>query len=106
MCYVQSPKSLRSSMGFGLRLPVLQLSWPEVIRGLIGTSSPTLHGGNGDDESARSSTSVRPGQTIYLADNAEDSIPYYECDFVRPFVLVIGSEAEGISDEVSSTTSG
>lgn len=79
-------------MGFGLKFPVLQLSW----------SSMLAAGGILAREETRSNEDEdNVGLNIYMADNADDAVPYFDCDFVRPFVLVIGSEAKGISTEVS-----
>jgi tRNA G18 (ribose-2'-O)-methylase SpoU len=70
-------------MGFGMKFPVFQLTWEDIVaKGLLSSD-----------------------QNVFLADNTEDALPYYECDFLSPFVLVIGSEAEGISVEAQRATS-
>jgi len=68
-----SPKVLRAGMGAHFRLPLFSTSWNE-IRTLI--NSANLH--------------------AYLA-TSEDGIYYYDSDFQRPLVLIIGGEAEGAS---------
>ena len=40
------------------------------------------------------------GFTVYGGALGEDSIPYTEADFTKPCIIVIGNEANGISDEV------
>ena len=40
------------------------------------------------------------GFTIYGGALSQDSIPYTEADFTKPCIIVIGNEANGISDEV------
>ena len=36
---------------------------------------------------------------IFLADSREESIPYYQNNYISPTVVVIGSESAGISSE-------
>ena len=83
-------------MGFGMKFPVLQLAWTELLTaGILSNKAfPRDHVGTDRGDTKHSA------KMVYLAENTADAIPYYDCDFVNPFVLVVGSEAEGISDEV------
>jgi hypothetical protein len=93
-------------MGFGMKFLVLQLTWAQILdRGLLSSALPpptctSSTSGTQDHHTAGAGadTVVR---NVYLADNSDDAVPYYDCDFVNPFVLVIGSESYGISEEVS-----
>ncbi len=68
-----SPKVLRAGMGAHFRLPIFSISWNEISSLINGAN---LH--------------------VYLA-TAEDGKSYYDSDFQRPLVLIIGGEAEGAS---------
>ncbi len=72
-------------MGFGLKFPVLQRNWSDIISCGLYLSSDVL---------------PPLVYNIFIADNTADAIPYYECDFRSPFIIVIGSESIGISEEV------
>lgn len=83
----QSPKVIRSSMGYGMRFPVLETTWPDWIQ---------FH---------KAQTSGRvTREHVFLAEapqNTDTGRTYYSADLrVSPLVLVIGSESVGISDEV------
>lgn len=88
-------------MGFGIKFPVLQLqSWGDILgRGGLLTSATAATTANTTTDATTVSHSIIV-HNIYMADNTEDAVPYFECDFLSPFALVIGSEAEGISEEV------
>lgn len=103
-------------MGFGMKFPVQQCSWDDLMdNGLFNGADSAVTGQSlstciSTDPSniSRAKSSECGGdhtveRIVYLAENTVDAVPYYECDFVRPFVLVIGSEAHGISDKVSVT---
>jgi TrmH family RNA methyltransferase len=66
-----SPKVLRAGMGAHFRLPIIKASWNDISKL---KNSANLH--------------------AYLA-TSEDGNYYYDSDFQRPLVLIIGGEAEG-----------
>lgn len=68
-----SPKVVRSGMGAHFRLPILQLPW-EAITGLVGDLP------------------------VYHADMA-GALTCWQADFHSPLALLIGGEAEGISEQ-------
>jgi RNA methyltransferase, TrmH family len=67
-----APKVLRSGMGAHFHLPVQSMKWEKIRREIKGLPA-------------------------YLADM--DGISCWETDLRGPLVLIIGSEAEGASDE-------
>ena len=70
-----SPKVVRAAMGAHFRLPVRQdVSW-DAIDDMLG-----------------------PADNIYVAD-ASGAMPYYVADWRQPSVLIIGNEANGVSEE-------
>lgn len=71
-----APKVVRAGMGAHFRLPIHSLTW-EKIRDLTIVSRPLMY--------------------IYLADM--DGTRCWEADLRKPLALIIGSEAEGASDE-------
>ena len=71
-----APKVVRAGMGAHFRLPIHSLPW-EKIRDLTIVRYPLMH--------------------IYLADM--DGTRCWEADLRKPLALIIGSEAEGASDE-------
>jgi len=68
-----SPKVVRAGMGAHFRLPILSQTWPEISQ-------------------------TCAGLTIFSAD-MQGKIPYWQADFTAPTVILIGSEAEGLSPE-------
>lgn len=72
---VYSPKVVRSAMGAHFRLPIQQdLDWDAV-----------------DD-------ALAAADNIYCAD-ASGRMPYYAADWRQPSILIIGNEANGVSDD-------
>ena len=70
-----APKVVRAAMGAHFRLPIRQdLPWDEV------------------------DTLLGPADNIYVAD-ADGRMPYYAADWRQPSVLIVGNEANGVSDE-------
>jgi RNA methyltransferase, TrmH family len=67
-----APKVVRSGMGAHFRLPIRSMTWEEI-------------------------KAQTKGLQIYLADM--DGQSYWETDLRQPVALIIGSEAEGASDE-------
>jgi hypothetical protein len=96
-------------MGFGLKFPVYQRKWSDILtRGIfINDSCGPLSGASstspGISDSDSSSGTLSSLPNIFIADNSEDALPYFDCDFKKSFVLVIGSESAGISEEVRIT---
>ncbi len=75
---VYSPKVVRAAMGAHFRLPILRMSWNEIVE-LV----------------------ERQRLAIYLAD-AQGDVRYDQANFRQPFVLIIGGEAEGASPTARS----
>jgi len=72
---VYSPKVVRAAMGAHFRLPVRQdISW-DTIDDVLG-----------------------PADNIYVADTS-GAMPYYAADWRQPSILIVGNEANGVSDE-------
>jgi TrmH family RNA methyltransferase len=75
-----NPKVVRSAMGAHFRLPLRHQGWPEI-------------------------TSALSGLDVWLAE-AEAEQPYWQVDWRRPAVLVVGGEAEGTSPEAEGFATG
>lgn len=90
-CDVWNPKTVRSSMGASFQIPILEFqSWDEaveVIQGDYGVK--TLYAATmleRDDDTGR-----------------EGSQPYFEVDWItNPLGLIVGSEGNGLSDQIRS----
>lgn len=68
------PKVVRAAMGAHFRLPLRQdLSWDQVEAALL------------------------PADNVYVAD-ARARMPYYAADWRQPSVLIVGNEANGVSN--------
>jgi TrmH family RNA methyltransferase len=80
-----SPKVLRAGMGAHFRMPLLEHSWQQI------------------DGMAHSP--ITGHLAIFLAE-AEGGQPYYLTDLRQPVMLVIGGEAEGVSDEARKLADG
>lgn len=74
-----APKVLRSGMGAHFRLPIQEMSWSEIEKAVA-------------------------GMRVYLADM--DGRSCWETDLRQPVALVIGSEAEGVSDNARKVANG
>lgn len=74
---IYSPKVLRSGMGAHFSLPVIEMSWPEIIQ-----------------------THQKQPQTpgIFLAESSLGK-PIWEIDFTNPAWVIIGGEADGAGKE-------
>ena len=72
-----APKVLRAGMGAPFRLPIIAMTWDEIYQ-LAGSAS-------------------HPRLQVYLADM--DGPSCWETDLRAPLVLIVGSEAEGASDD-------
>ena len=71
-----SPKCIRSSMGTAIQLPIIETTWKD-MRSII----------------------HERGFKMYLAVLDETAVPYYTVDYSKPCIIVIGSEALGVSEE-------
>jgi TrmH family RNA methyltransferase len=78
-----SPKVVRSAMGAHFHLVCFETKWEQIQQ--------MLH--------EKSATPI----SVYTA-VANGSLQFWECDFTLPSLLIIGSEAEGVSDEALSIT--
>lgn len=70
-----SPKVLRSAMGAHFSLPISQLDWQNI------------------------EDLVRAHALHVLTADVRGGIPYQEADYCQPLLLIIGSEAEGVSPQ-------
>lgn len=68
-----APKVVRAGMGAHFRLPICSLPWEAIRQAVVGLK-------------------------VYLAE-AAGRLPYWQADFRAPLALIIGSEAEGPSQE-------
>jgi TrmH family RNA methyltransferase len=73
-----SPKVLRSGMGAHFRQPVLNLGWPNI-----------------------SAFAKEHKLSLYLAESWQGT-PYNEVDLTKPFALIVGSEATGVSESAEA----
>lgn len=80
---VFSPKVLRSGMGAQFKLPVLYYTWEKI------------------NHICRQEN--RQQFTMYLT-STKAELPYWNVDFRKPSVIIIGNEADGISNEVKKYT--
>lgn len=86
-----APKVVRSAMGAHFRLPIHNLTWPEIRTYL----------GKDETSTGRPRAKVLPERPVlrtYLADAAGELV-YTRADFRSPLVFIIGGEAEGASPE-------
>lgn len=95
-CDPWAPKVIRSAMGMGLQIPIIETAgWSDQLLDILAQPSPSQLG-----------TLYPPLEQadqefqILVADIGEDAIPYNEVDFTKPTLLVVGSEARGPSPEV------
>ncbi len=68
-----NPKTLRAGMGAHFRVPILALSWPDLVQRF-------------------------PDLPVYIADAAGE-VAYHAVDWTQPSVIVIGGEAHGPQSE-------
>lgn len=74
-----APKVLRSGMGAHFRLPIQEVSWDEIEK-------------------------ITVGMNVYVADM--DGQPCWEADLRQPIALIIGNEAEGVSESARKVAKG
>lgn len=97
-CDPWAPKVIRSAMGMGLQVPIIETAgWSDQLIDILEDPSPQQMGtlypplGHADQDFQ-----------ILVADLDEKASPYYEMDFTKPTLLIVGSEARGPSVEVTS----
>jgi len=95
-CDVMSPKVIRSAMGLVLRLPVLETTWKTAANDVSAIFSAIA------SSSSSSSSSSSLHYQIVVADADEDAQVYDDVDFSLPSLIVIGSEAHGVSQDALS----
>lgn len=79
-----SPKVLRSAMGAHFRLPILTMDWKEIGAVCTRKNNPLS----------------------ILVSDAQQGESCFQMDLTRPIALVIGGEAEGITNEARQFASG
>lgn len=73
-----APKVLRSAMGAHFRLPILELTWPQIV--------------------TRFKTNARPPLRFFIAE-AQGGDSCWQAPLDQPVALIVGSEAEGASPD-------
>lgn len=113
-CDAWSPKVLRASMGCGLQFPVVEAAWgaeggdgggvEEVLLAAIRTTAPstrstppTLITTKTKTKTPSKTTAPASRWQVVLAVADPKAQPYTSVDLSRPTVMIIGSEADGIS---------
>lgn len=74
---IYSPKVLRSGMGAHFSLPVIEMSWPQIVQ--THQKQPQIPG-------------------VFVAESSQGK-PIWEIDFTKPAWVIIGGEAEGVGKE-------
>ena len=85
-----APKVLRSGMGAHFRLPVISMLWDEIEQ--ICKSANQQVNKSANDQMGKSAS-----LQIYIADMNGTSC--WETDLRQPLALIVGGEAEGVSEE-------
>ena len=90
-CDPWAPKTIRSSMGMGLQLPVLETNgWSEALQGILSAPSPAQM-----KQLYPPFEAAQEDFQVLVADVGDGAVPYHEIDFRKPTILLIGSEARG-----------
>jgi TrmH family RNA methyltransferase len=120
-CDIWSPKVLRSSTGVQLTcsntMPIGEYkNWQQLHEALrtrentinasaVKTSASFVSSSSGSHSEASicitslpAAQITAPSMQIVIADGHTDSVPFTDVDFTLPTVIVIGSEAEGVSE--------
>lgn len=79
-------------MGVNLKIPILELSWQEIQQAVDQYNA---------DKSLSNDCNNNTIQVI-IADGNSSNISYNKVDFSKPTLLVIGSEAFGVSESARS----
>ncbi|NWF64925.1 MAG: RNA methyltransferase [Chloroflexi bacterium] len=87
-----APKVLRSGMGAHFRLPIHSMGWEEIEK-VVKLEGAALSGG-----------AVSKGLKIYVADM--DGQSCWETDLSKPIALIVGNEAEGVSESARKLANG
>jgi len=101
-CDVMSPKVIRSAMGLVLRLPVLETTWKTAANDVSAIFSAIASSSSSSPSPPSSSSSSPLHYQIVVADADEDAQVYDDVDFSLPSLIVIGSEAHGVSQDALS----
>jgi tRNA G18 (ribose-2'-O)-methylase SpoU len=118
-CDIYSSKVLRSAMGVSLKLPIVEVGEGQVFDCLSGFQTQLLNQydmfRNQSNEDSQSDVlnqvhsllnTIRPTIQVLFADGSTDSINYSKLSYAAEHtVLVIGSEAHGISTDTKSSLS-
>jgi TrmH family RNA methyltransferase len=97
-CDPWAPKTIRSSMGMGLQLPVLETDgggWTAALQSILSAPSPAQM-----KQLYPPFEAAQEDFQVLVADMGDGAVPYHEVDFTKPTILLIGSEATGPSLEV------
>eukprot|EP01036_Dinobryon_divergens_P027559 gene27559-36355_t len=89
-CDIWSPKVLRSAMGLCVNpaMPILELaSWTDISQTLRDYADRLQQDGKGES------------LQVLVADGGDENLSYDEVDYLRPSVIIVGSEAHGPSPE-------
>jgi TrmH family RNA methyltransferase len=101
-----APKVVRAGMGAHFRLPIREMTWEEIGQSCKSANQQIGKPANEQmsklaseqiDKSASEQMSKAGNLQVYVADMKGQSC--WEVDLRKPFALIIGSEAEGASDE-------
>ena len=87
-----APKVLRSGMGAHFKLPIHSMSWEEIEK-VVKPEGVALSG-----------EAVSKGLNVYVADM--DGHSYWETDLSKPIALIVGNEAEGVSESARKLANG
>jgi TrmH family RNA methyltransferase len=97
-CDVWSPKALRSSMGLSLKIPTVEMTWQDLLQNEIFIDNHNLNSNNNNNNN-KNNQSTKFQVVIADIDPLKNSIPYHKINFLSPTVLLVGSEARGVSEE-------
>lgn len=110
-CDPWAPKTIRSAMGMGLQVPVIETTWDGELFELL--QSPSIHAVNwklllGSGKGAGAGGGAEgPGEgegegeyQILVADCDDSAVPYTGVDYTKPTIILVGNEARGPSVEV------
>jgi|MDTB01.1.fsa_nt_gb TrmH family RNA methyltransferase len=97
-CDPWAPKTIRSAMGTGLQLPVVETTWGGELLDIL--EKPSIEAVGRLYPSSHESYSGSQNQyQILIADCDVSAVPYTEIDYTQPTILVVGNEAHGPSPE-------
>ncbi len=98
-CDPWAPKTIRSAMGMGLQVPVLETSWEGELIDIL--REPSIEAvGRLYPSTSNPDSGGKNQYQILVADCDDLAVPYTEVDYTQPTIVVVGSEARGPSPEV------